>query len=170
VSRSTFTRAARLICAALLLASVAVQSGRAAGPEKFKPFKMKTPAGQEKTLADMLGGKTTLVSFFFPGCPFCNAEFPAVQKMYDTYKDRGLSMVWINVVSEQNKQVTPWLTQHGYTVPVLLGGEGAQGTYKLLETPTHFLLDAQGNIRWTHHGYKPGDETELETQIQRALE
>ena len=159
----------RIACAALLFVAVAASSGRAAGPEKFKPFKMKTPDGQQKTLAEMLG-KATLVSFFFPGCPYCNAEFPAVEKIYEEYKPRGLSMVWINVVSEQNKQVTPWMQQHGYTVPVLLGGESAQGTYKLIETPTHFLLDAEGTVRWTHHGYKAGDEKELEQQIQQALE
>src|SRR5262249_30261198 len=147
----------------------AVQSGSAAGPEKFKPFKLKTPDGQQKALEDMLG-KATLVSFFFPGCPYCNAEFPLVQKMYEGYRGKGLSMVWINVVSDQNKQVTPWVTQHGYTVPVLLGGEKMQGDYKLIETPTHFLLDAQGNVRWKHHGYSPGDEKELEKQIQDALQ
>lgn len=158
---------ARVLCAALLLAGIATQSGSAA-EEKFKAFKLKTPEGAQKTLADF-SGKATLVEFFFPTCPYCNAAFPEVQKLYDKYKDQGLTMVWINVVPDEDKKVNEWLTRHGYTVPVLLGGRSAQGDYKLVETPTHFLLDAQGKVIEKKAGYKAGDEKALEQQIQQAL-
>jgi cytochrome oxidase Cu insertion factor (SCO1/SenC/PrrC family) len=155
------------VVGAAVLFFAAIQSG-AAAPAKFKPFKLKTLDGAQKTLPDVLG-KATLVEFFFPTCPFCNAAFPEVQKLYDTYKPQGLSIVWINVLPDEDKQITPWMSKHGYTVPVLLGGRSAQGDYKLVQTPTDFLLDAQGNILSRHEGYKPGDEKELEKQIQQAL-
>jgi cytochrome oxidase Cu insertion factor (SCO1/SenC/PrrC family) len=158
----------RILCAATLLLFVATQHGAAAGPAKFKPFKLKTLDGVQKTLADVQG-KATLVEFFFPTCPYCNAAFPEIQKLYEKYQPQGLAMVWINVLPEQDKQITPWMTQHGYTVPVLLGGKSAQGDYKLIETPTSYLLDAQGNVIERHDGFKAGDEKALEAKIQQAL-
>ena len=74
-------RASRLLCGALLLA-LAAAPGRAAAADAFKPFKMKTLEGAQKTLPDVLG-KATLVVFFFPTCPFCNAAFPEIQKLHD---------------------------------------------------------------------------------------
>jgi peroxiredoxin len=143
-------------------------SGTAA--DKFKPFKLKTLDGTTKTLQD-LAGKATLVSFFFPSCKFCNAEFPHTQKIYDKYKDQGLAAVWINVVPEENKRIAGWREQHRYTIPVLIGASQASlmRDYKLQLTPTHYLLDGQGNVVFTRTGYKEGDELTLEKEIHKVL-
>jgi peroxiredoxin len=136
--------------------------------EKLKSFKLKTLDGVEKTLPDVLG-KATLVVFFFPTCPYCNAAFAKVQKLYDTYRGQGLSMVWINVVPDERKLIPEWRAQHGYTVPVLLGGRSTPNDYKVRMTPTHYLLDARGEILSKQDGFNPGDEVRLEQQIQKAL-
>jgi glutathione peroxidase-family protein len=162
-----FGRAMRVTCGVLLVTAVAMQNGAEAA-EKFKPFKMKTLEGAQKSLSDVLG-KATLVIFFFPTCPFCNAAFPEIQKIHDSYKDRGLSMVWINVVPEEEPLIAGWRTKHGYTVPVLVGGGSVQSDYKLAMTPTHYLLDSQGKVILRHAGYQAGDEKDLEREIQKAL-
>jgi peroxiredoxin len=141
----------------------------AAAADTFKSFKLKTLEGTEQKLADVLGRKATLVVFFFPSCPYCNAAFPEVQKIHDTYKTQGLSMVWINVLPEEQKLIAAWRTQHGYTVPVLLGTRGTPNDYKVMTTPTHFLLDARGQVLSKKEGYKAGDEKALAAEIQRAL-
>ena len=156
----------RAICGLILAAALAIPSPAAA--EKLKPFKLKTVDGVEKTLADVLG-KATLVVFFFPTCPYCNAAFPKVQKLYDTYREQGLSMVWINVVPDERKLIPEWRAKHGYTVPVLLGGRSTPNEYKVRMTPTHYLLDARGEILSKQDGFTPGDEVRLEQQIQKAL-
>jgi hypothetical protein len=62
-----------------------------------------------------------------------------------------------------------WLAAHGFTVPVLLGGCSVQNDYRLVMTPTHYLLDARGTVLSRHAGYKAGDEKTLERDIQQAL-
>ena len=158
----------RKLLVALLLAALAVQT-RAAADEKFKPFKLKTLDGTQRSLPDVLG-KATLVVFFFPSCRYCNAAFPEIQKIYDAYRERGLSMVWINIVPDENSQIERWRAEHGYTVPILLGGRSAQNDYKLTMTPTHYLLDATGKVLAKHSGYTAGDEKSLERHIQQALD
>lgn len=156
----------RALCGLILAAALAIPSSAAA--EKLKPFKLKTVDGVEQTLADVLG-KATLVVFFFPTCPYCNAAFPKVQKLYDTYREQGLSMVWINVVPDERKLIPEWRAKHGYTVPVLLGGRSTPNEYKVRMTPTHYLLDARGEILSKQDGFNPGDDVRLEQQIQKAL-
>ena len=155
-----------LICAAFVVGMLLPDQGLAA--EKFKPFTLKTLDGTERSLAGVLG-KATLVVFFYPTCPYCNAAFPSVQKIYDSYKDRGLSMVWINVITNEESLIAPWQQEHGYTVPVLLGDRALAMSYNLRMTPTHYLLDGKGQVISSHAGYKAGDEKELERTIQKAL-
>ena len=153
-------------CAALVLGFLLPEPAVAA--DKFKPFTLKTLDGSERSLASVLG-KATLVVFFYPTCPYCNAAFPSVQKIYDSYKDRGLSMVWINVITNEESLIAPWQKEHRYTVPVLLGDRALAMSYNLRMTPTHYLLDAKGQVLSSHAGYKTGDEKDLERSIQKAL-
>jgi thiol-disulfide isomerase/thioredoxin len=159
--------AGRALFGLLLVASLAVPD-RVAAADSFKPFRLKALDGVEKSLSDVLG-KATLVVFFFPTCIFCNAAFPSIQRLHDTYKDQGLSMVWINVVAEEERLIAAWQMKNGYTVPVLLGGRSVQRDYKLTMTPTYYLLDSGANVLSRHAGYKLGDETGLVRDIRQAL-
>jgi cytochrome oxidase Cu insertion factor (SCO1/SenC/PrrC family) len=161
-------RFVRRVVLGALLCAVIPSADRASADDSFRPFKMKTLDGTQRTLSDVLG-RATLVVFFFPTCQYCNIAFPEIQKIYDGYKDRGLSMIWINIVPEENVLIKNWQATHGYTVPILLGGKSVQNDYKLNETPTHYLLDARGKILSKHAGYKAGDEKDLEREIQAAL-
>jgi thiol-disulfide isomerase/thioredoxin len=154
---------------AIVLAIAIAFAPRAASAENFKPFTLKTLDGGERTLPQVLGSKATLVAFFFPTCQYCNAAFPLVQKVYDANKDRGLSMVWINVLADEQRLIADWQASHGYTATILLGGRSIADDYDLRMTPTHVLLDSTGKILWKHAGYKPGNEKEIERRVQQAL-
>jgi len=161
----------RILSVALVVTALVVPSAASAAKvETLKSFKLKTPDGVDRTLSDVLGSKATLVVFFFPTCPYCNAAFPSVQKLYDTYKVRGLSIVWINVVPDEARLIAGWQTQQGYTVPVLLGKGSTPMEYKVRMTPTHYLLNARGEILEKKDGFSPGDEKTLEQNILKALE
>lgn len=154
----------------LLVAALLLPQASAKDPDKFRPFKLKTLDGTKKTLEDY-ANKATLVSFFFPNCPYCNVALPEEQKLYEKYKDKGLSVVWINVLPEQNKLISGWMEKHNLTIPVLIGASQAslQRNYNLIATPTNYLLDAKGAVLYYHSGYKPGDEKTLEAKIAAAL-
>jgi thiol-disulfide isomerase/thioredoxin len=157
----------RLVTAAVLAAVLAFPG--LASAEKLKPFKLKTLDGAEQTLTSVLGARATLVVFFFPTCPYCNAAFPYVQKLHDDYKTQGLSIVWINVVPEQQKLIREWQAKHGYTVPVLLGRNSTPKEYRVQATPTHYLLNAGGEILSRREGFYPGDEKTIEQDVRKAL-
>jgi thioredoxin-related protein len=155
--------------ASLVLAAAIALAPQSAFAENFKPFTLKTLEGDERSLSQVMGRNATLVAFFFPTCQYCNAAFPLVQKIYNANKDRGLSMVWINVLPDEQKLIADWRASHSYTATILLGSRSVAEDYDLRMTPTHVLLDAKGKVLWKHAGYKPGDEKEIEGRIRQAL-
>jgi cytochrome oxidase Cu insertion factor (SCO1/SenC/PrrC family) len=139
-------------------------------PDTFKPFSLRTLDGKQKTLKDF-ANKLTLVNFFFPRCPYCNVELPEIQKIYDKYKDKGLSAVWINILPEEDSLVAGWEAARNLTVPVLIGGSASslEQDYHINSTPATYLLDEHGRVLFHQDGYKPGDEKTLEAKIAAAL-
>ena len=156
-----------MLAAALLVGAAAGQEGQAP-TGTFKPFRFKSIDGTTVALSDILG-KATLVVFFFPTCQYCNMALPEIQKLHDTYKASGLAVVLINVLPEQDRLLRKFRSEHGYTVPILLGGLAAQRDYSLTTTPTHYLLNSAGEVLSRSGGFTRGDERDLERRIQEAL-
>ena len=157
-----------LFCFILILTLVPVNQVQAA--RKFKSFELKTPDGTTRTLEDYLD-KATLIAFFFPSCTYCNQALPETMKIYDKYRDQGLTMVWINIVEEEEEMIPAWLAQHQYDVPVLVGASQRYlaGRYRLQMTPEHYILNNEGKILFRQRGYKTGYAEELEENVKEAL-
>lgn len=138
--------------------------------DAFKPFVLRSMDGKRKTLKDF-SNKVVLVSFFYPRCPYCNVELPEIQKIYDKYKDKGLSAVWINILPDEEHLIAGWQMAKNLTVPVLVGGsqDALQRDYHIESTPTTYLLGENGQVLFHKDGYTPGDEKTLESQIEAAL-
>jgi peroxiredoxin len=156
-----------------LVAVVAVAFWAAApmhilGAEKFKSFKLKALDGSDRTLADFKN-RATLIVFFHPTCQYCIAALPKIQTITEAYKDRGLSVVWINVLPEENRLLEEWQAQHELSAPILAATSSVQRNYRLTMTPTHYLIDSQANVLWKHAGYREGDESQIESEIAKAL-
>ena len=68
---------------------------------------------------------------------------------------------------KENKLLEGWRDKNQYAIPVLIGASQASlmRDYKLEMTPTHFLLDTEGQVIFTRSGYEKGDEVELEQVI-----
>ena len=157
-----------LLCCVLILTMAPAHQALAA--KKFKSFELKTPDGTTRTLDDYLD-KATLIAFFFPTCTYCNQSLPATMKIYDKYRDQGLSMVWINIVEEEEDMIPEWLAQHEYDVPVLVGASQRYlaGRYGLRMSPEHYILNNEGRILFKQRGFKAGYEEELEQNVKEAL-
>ncbi len=147
-----------------------VSTAAAKDPDTFKPFNLKTLDGKKKTLKDYTN-KVTLVSFIFPRCPYCNVELPEIQKMYDAYKDKGLSVVLINILPEEVNLIPGWMMAKNLTMPILVGGSqnALQDDYHVAATPTSYLLGDKGQVLYFAAGYKPGDDKILAGKIADIL-
>ncbi|GAB4108437.1 MAG: hypothetical protein Kow001_05670 [Acidobacteriota bacterium] len=94
-----------------------------------------------------------------------------MQDIYRRYQDRGMAMVAVNVVPEQDPLLPGWIEAGGYTFDVLVGAstEAIFRDYGMTGAPLTFLLDAEGKILARWDGYQEGAETAVEERIQAAL-
>ena len=83
-------------------------------------FSLPTPEGETITLSD-LRGQAVLINLWATWCPPCRAEMPAIQKLYDEYKEQGLVVLAVNMTYQDNPlAVLPFTQENNLTFPILL--------------------------------------------------
>jgi len=132
-------------------------------------FTLKTPAGEEYTLSE-LKGNAVLVNLWATWCPPCRAEMPAIEKMYQEYKDQGLIVLAINMTYQDDPaNVAPFIQEYGLTFPVLLEETGEVGAaYQLRSLPSTYFINRAGIIQEVVIG-GPMSEALLRTRIEQIL-
>ena len=93
-------------------------------------------------------GKVVLLSFWATWCGPCKQEMPAMEKLYQKLKGKGLEVVAVDMM-EDAATVSAFVKTNGYTFPVLLdttGQVGGNGMYAAHEIPTNYIVDKAGKI------------------------
>ncbi len=160
-----------LLCTGLIL----VLSWGARAEDKLSKapnFTLPSLEGKKVELKSLLGKGPVFIHFWATWCKPCLEELPHLDRMGQAYKDKGLVMVAIAIDDPKSaNKVKPLVKSRRYQFLVLL--DTAQEVANLYHAqdvmPSDFLLDAQGNIRKSHTGYKAGDEVTLEKEIAQLL-
>jgi peroxiredoxin len=134
-------------------------------------FKLETITGERVTLYELLKSGPVYINFWAMWCVPCRTELKAIQQIYDQFRDKGVSVVTINIDSPRsNSKVKSFISGQKYTFPVLL--DPNQEVFKKLNgnsLPYSLLIDRDGNIRKVRNSYLPGDEKEITKDIQSIL-
>lgn len=140
-------------------------SGTAAAPASAAPaqvgqrapdFTLKDTAGKTHTLNSYLAeGKTVVLEWFNPDCPFVKRHHQALKTMERTYaENRGKGVVWLAINSgapgnqgaglERNTQARK---EFGIEYPVLLDESGSVGRmYGAKTTPAMYVIGKDGLV------------------------
>lgn len=153
----------------LLLISISLfaQEGK-----KAPDFSLENLDGDPVTLSENTGAGPVLLSFWATWCKPCIEELPHLEKIYTDLKGKGLKIFAISVDGEKTAaKVEPFARTKGMEIPVLLdpNGDVARAFYAK-DVPHTVLLNAAGEIVYTHSGYKLGDEIQLREKINALLE
>ncbi len=131
-------------------------------------FSLKSLAGGTIKLSDM-HGKPILVNIWASWCTPCQAEMPAIQKMFDRYGSKIAILAVNSTTQDSLADVTAFVTNNQLTFPVLLDKDGAvTKSYQVQALPTTFFINANGIIQEVIIG-GPMSETLLEIRIQQLL-
>lgn len=127
--------------------------------------------GKSVSLSDHLGKRAIVMDFWATWCKPCIAELTHMQKVYEAKKD-GLVVLAISMdASETEAQVAPTVKSKGWTFPVLLDSETrATSLYNPRRAaPYTIIIDRHGKILRKREGFNPGDEVEMEKDIEAAM-
>jgi len=111
-----------------------------------------------------------VISFFATWCKPCLAEVPQLEILSKTYPDIKFYLISFK---DKPEAAQKWVDKIDCSLPVLLDSYGVisekfnvvkendQGA-KFAALPTLYVINPEGTIVYSHEGYEPGDEVELE--------
>jgi peroxiredoxin len=109
-------------------------------------FTLETHAGDSVSLAE-LRGQVVLVNFWATWCPPCRAEMPAIQQVYQAYRDQGFTVLAVDV-QENQAQVAAFVAERELSFPVLMDADGSvSARYQVRAMPSTFFVDQEGIIQ-----------------------
>jgi peroxiredoxin len=95
---------------------------------------------------------------------------PALQEVYEEYKSRGLIVLAVNSITQDDVQAIPaFIAEYGLTFPVLLDVNNEAGRlYQLRSLPSTFFIGRDGIIHEVVIG-GPMAEALLRTRVEDIL-
>lgn len=119
-----------------------------------------------------LKGRVVLVDFWTYTCINCIRTLPYIQRWHETYEKDGLTIIGVHTpefeFEKNTSNVRKAVKDFGLTYPVMQDNNFATwNAYSNQYWPAKYLIDAEGNIRYTHFGEGEYDKTE--TMIQQLL-
>lgn len=155
-------------CAARANSSEGLKAG-----EQAPQFAGKDLSGATVDLASLLReNKAVLVNFWGLRCGACLQEMPSLAALHAKYKGKGLSIVGVNVDGVGADVIKAQLPRLQVSPPYTVMTDEelkVADLYKLAAAPLTILMDRSGKIVYTHEGYRPGDEKELDTSVDALL-
>ena len=135
-------------------------------------FALRTLDGQPASLS-ALRGRVVLVTFWFPSCAPCRAEFPYLEALRAKHEASGFTVLAIDITREdaaakraisELKVAFPSLTGEEHVV------EAVKAAYRVKTAPTSVLVDREGRAMYREERFtgEPGIAL-LERRIELLL-
>ena len=116
------------------------------------PFNLQQYGSAGTVSLAKLRGKVVLLTFWFPGCGPCRAEFPHFEAVMHQFRPKDVVYLGINVVRDQDAYVLPFMakTQFSFlplksTPDATISGKETKD-YQVRGEPTNFVIDRKGRI------------------------
>jgi thiol-disulfide isomerase/thioredoxin len=156
-----------ILSTVLVLVATAALAGipRAGGPDLLAE-PMVDLAGEPASLNDFKGD-VLVVNFWASWCPPCRDELPELDAWNTEWSGKGARVVAVSI-DRRAANAERFVAEAGLDLPVLVDGpDGLAAALDLAAVPSTFLLDRDGRIVMTVHGF---DRQELGRLKLRAEE
>lgn len=132
---------------------------------------LKTLDGKTVNIKDYVNNdKVTVLSFWATWCSPCKRELDAISEIYEDWQDEyDVQLLAITIDDARSLAKVPALVEtKGWEYTILADVKRElQKALNFQTVPQTFLLNKKGEIVYTHTGYSPGDEFELEDEIKK---
>ena len=114
-------------------------------------------------------GNVVLLNFWASWCGPCRQEMPLLDALHKKYEALGFVVLGVNV-EEQSDNAQGYLADIPVGFPILFDDKNvASKLYDVVAMPTTVMIDRNGNMRYLHKGYKPGDEAKYKKMAKKLI-
>lgn len=117
-------------------------------------FSLKTLDGKQFSLKDALAQGPVVLAFFKVSCPTCQYAFPYLERLYQAYKNRGVTLVGVS--QNDAAETAAFAKEFKVTFPIALDDTGkyvVSNAYGLANVPTVFWIASDGEIELISVGW-----------------
>ena len=92
-------------------------------------------------------GKIVFLNIWATWCGPCRVEMPAMEKLYQKFKNESFVILAVSIDSQGESVVIPFLKEYGITFPILFSPDsGIMDIYMVNALPASYIIDKKGNI------------------------
>jgi peroxiredoxin len=128
-------------------------------------------AGENCRLSKNFGQGPILINFWATWCAPCLEEMKKLKEVHQTFAKAGLTILSISIDDPKTVgKVKSFVNTNRYPFKFLLDTNNEVfKRYQGVNVPFTVLLDRQGQVVYTHTGYRKGDEKKLQEQIAKLI-
>ena len=134
-------------------------------------LKLKMLDGSKTTIHELVKDGPIMIDFWATWCVPCKKVMKFLDQYHQEYADEGFKVLMINQDTPRSiGKVKSYIRSQNHQFLVSLDPNKALAK-KLngLVMPTLILVDKGGAIKWRHQGYVPGEEVEIQRQIEDLI-
>jgi len=132
-------------------------------------FRLPNMASENVSLESLLGKGPLIIDFWADYCQPCKVAMPYLQELSQKYEDLTVVLISIDAPRAQNRAKN-YLRSRNYDFVSLFDPERSlSGRLNVSNPPHTFIVDAEGNIVYSHVGFEPGTEKIYEGYIRDLL-
>lgn len=133
-------------------------------------FTLRSSDGSSLTLSD-LRGNPLIINIWASWCPPCRAEMPAMQRVYEKYRDDGFIILAVNSSFQDDpEKAQAFADELGLDFPILFDQDGnVSHLYQASALPSSYFVDRDGIIQQVVVG-GPMSEALLNIRVEQLLE
>lgn len=159
---------------AVLISSALIMVNGIKAEKKYEPapdFTLKDINGNEITLSELLNQGLVYLECWDLACVNCIAELDALLPVYDSLQNKGLQIVALSVDKPSDEsRVRAFVKSKKWPYIILLDQQQkVKKAFNIIIKPTAYLINLDGEIVYTHIGYKKGDEKRIAEEILKWL-
>ena len=158
----------RLLLACLALVTSGIAAAAAVPGSPAPALVLPARDGGKIDLAS-LKGEVVMINFWATWCGPCRQEMPLLAQLHTKYEPLGFTLLGVNVEPDSAAAVD-WLKGVPVGFPILFDKDSAvAGRFGVEGMPSTVFVDRNGQVRYVHRGYKPGDEAKYADMIRSLV-
>jgi len=139
--------------------------------QKVNDFRLPDSQNKNTTFSELKGEKLTVIDFWATWCKPCIKAIPELNKVYEKFKDQGVSFISINCDGPRSiAKAVPMSNSLKIAYPLLLDiNSDVKNQLNLAAFPTLIIVNEVGKIVYVHEGYADGYNEEITQALEKQL-